>query len=331
MSENDYEQTDVDDEARSIEISMENVHQIDRCHLFECRFNEKSGQWFLAIATPESIYLINYNKLINKYTLLKSIQTQTESPCICMKFTRNFSINQLLYSCGKEFYRMDLLSATFSVTPIVPEAQLIDSSSTPIAICVVPSSPSTTYQLQEAILLCYSTYGLFLVYNFLTQSWQLSGISSSKKSTSSSLIVAASQVDLNPIHSVSQSVLKWPRGCSLTPLQIEFDSSYLYLFYNDCIIVYQVSFENDLSLNVRKYGINFVYKPRFLSTFSNKTSNCVIISNKRLVEEQQSQQLQQDLFDKEAYEEKEIKGALDAVLQDLNDKICLSYFSPASN
>jgi hypothetical protein len=127
-------------------------------------------------------------------------------------------------------------------------------------------------------------------------------------------------------------MLKWPRGNQLTPLQIEFDSSYLYLFYNDCIIVYQVSFESELSLSVRKCGIQFIYRPRFLSTFSNKTSNCVIISNRRLLDEQQVQQLEaerQQLLANGEFADDEV--ALDPLLQDLNDKICLSYFSPASN
>lgn len=334
LDDNYYDKAEDDEEARSIEISIENVHQIDRCHLFECRLNKSSGQWYLAVATPESISLLLYNKFTNKYTLLKCIQTQSDAPCICMKFTNNSTINQLVYACGREFFRMDLLSPSHSVAPITIDAQFNSQNSTPIAVCIISTLSSTTYQPQEAILLCYSTYGIFLVYNFSTQSWQPSCLSSNKKPSASSNNISTSQSDSNLLHA-SQSVLKWPRGNCLTPLQIEYDSSYLYLFYNDCIVVYQIGFENEVSLNLRKCGITFVYKPRFLSTFSNKTSNCVIISNKRLMDELQLQQTELSLMtesnNKETSEDNNMLTEIDPLIQDLNDKICLSYFSPASN
>lgn len=331
--ENDYDEADEDDEARSIEISMENIHQIDRCHLFECKLNKSSGHWYLAVATPESISLLLYNKLTNKYTLLKCIQTQSEAPCICMKFTCQPSIGQLVYACGREFFRMEVASYTHAVSPISIDTQ--PGSGAPIAVCVI-STQSASYQPQEAVLLCYSTYGLFLVYNFAAQQWQLSGSSAIKKPSSSSITntVTTNQSSSNLLQS-SQSIIKWPRGNNLTPLQIEYDSSYLYLFYNDCIVVYQVGFESELTLSVRKCGITFVYKPRFLSTFSNKTSNCVIISNRRLLDEQQIQQAEMEremmMVANGGHVGADEDEQLDPLLQDLNDKICLSYFSPASN
>lgn len=324
---------DDEDEARSIEISIENVHQIDRCHIFECRFKKSTGEWYLAVATPESISLLLYNKSTNKYTLLKCIQTQSEAPCICMKFTSNSLINQLVYACGREFFRMDLLSPSHPVSSIVPDNHTNIPVSAPIAICVITSPTSASYQPKEAILLCYSTFGLFLVYNFATQNWQFSGFTSIKKPSSSSInIPSNNHSDPN----LFQSILKWPRGNNLTPLQIEYDSSYLYLFYNDSIVVYQIGFESELSLSVRKCGITFIYKPRFLSTFSNKTSNCVIISNKRLMNGQQLLQaeLERDMITVTNYKEENIENDASTVyplLQDFNDKICLSYFSPASN
>lgn len=335
MGNNDLEKTSEEDEARSIEISMENIHQIDRCHLFECRLNKSSGQWYLAVATPESISLLHYNKLTNKYTLLKCIQTQTEAPCICMKFSNHPMINQLIYACGRDFFRLDIVSPMHPVGSIPLEPQLNCPSNAPIAVCVITSPSSVTYQPREGILLCYSTYGIFFVYNFASQNWQLSNSPSTKKSSSSSINNATNHSDSKDLMS---SVIKWPRGNNLTPLQIEYDSSYLYLFYNDCIVVYQVGFENELSLSVRKCGITFIYKPRFLSTFSNKTSNCVIISNKRMMNEQQLLQaeLERDMITVTNFKEEnggengEVSGLLYPILQDFNDKICLSYFSPAS-
>lgn len=85
-----------------------------------------------------------------------------------------------------------------------------------------------------------------------------------------------------------------------------------------------MAFESDLALTVRKCGITFIYKPKYLSTFNNKTSNCVIISNRRLLDEEQMRlELEHEIND--------IDDDNETLIQDLNDKICLSYFSPASN
>lgn len=172
---------------------MENIHQIDRCHLFECKLNRASGHWYLAVATPESISLLLYNKLTNnKYTLLKCIQTQSESPCICLKFTCQPSIQQLVYACGREFFKMDLIAHSHPTSPITLEPHPVAANqhahNNPIAVCVI-SAPVAAYphQHQEAVLLCYATYGLFLVYNFATQQWQLANSGPNKKSSSSSI------------------------------------------------------------------------------------------------------------------------------------------------
>lgn len=241
-------------------------------------------------------------------------------------------------------------------TPIMVDQQQHSShhssGNQPISVCVISSTSYYQQQPHEAILLCYSTYGIFLVYNFNTSQWQPSNANTGKSKSSSSSIAssiasgalqAASTANSSSSSNLlkSNSVLKWPRGNGLTPLQIEYDSSYLYLFYNDSIVVYNVTFENDLSLMVRKCGITFIYKPRYLSTFNNKTSNCIIISNRRLVDEQQlkMEELQYGSetgdSSQESYsygdDDDEIKKSNDPALNGLNDKICLSYFTPGSN
>jgi hypothetical protein len=67
-----------DDEAKSICVSLEHIHNIDRCHLFECKFNKSNGFWHLAVATPETIFILLYNKITQKYSLVKTIQTQSD-------------------------------------------------------------------------------------------------------------------------------------------------------------------------------------------------------------------------------------------------------------
>ncbi|CAF0710620.1 unnamed protein product [Brachionus calyciflorus] len=316
-SNDDLEEEDEeDDEAKSVQVSLEHIHNIDRCHLFECKLNKSNGFWYLAVATPETIYILLFNKITNKYTLVKTIQTQTDSPCLCIKFTNNFAINQLIYACGKEFYKMD-------ITYLQSTAIQVDTqASQPIALCVLTPS---NYCQQEAVLLCYETYGVFMVFNFSTNQWQLPVISK-KTSSSSSIASNSSQSSSNLLQ--TGAVLKWPRGNGLTPLQIEYDSSYLYLFYNDCIIVYQINFEADLSLSCKKSGVTFIYKPRYLNTFNNKSSNCIIISNRRPLDEEEQAKLEAG-GDEDMDEDGERIN--DPLLHDLNDKICLSYFSPGSN
>lgn len=336
---NDYksndEDLDEDEEAKSVMVSLEHIHNIDRCHLFECKLNKSNGYWYLAVATPETIFILLFNKISNKYTLVKTIQTQSESPCLCIKFTNNFAINQLVYACGKDFYKMDMTYLQSSTI----QAEQVSQQGQPIAVCVLTPS---NYCHQEALLLCYETYGLFLVYNFNTGQWQVPVLGHKKSSSSSSISSAnGSTQSLNNSSSSNllqtSCVLKWPRGNGLTPLQIEYDASYLYLFYNDSIVVYQISFESDLSLSVRKCGITFVYKPRYLNSFNNKNSNCIIISNRRPLDEEQLRlesaselDINKELSEYYDYGD-DSKSKNDPLLHDLNDKICLSYFSPGSN
>lgn len=311
-SNDDFEE---DDEAKSVQVTLEHIHNIDRCHLFECKLNKSNGFWYLAVATPETIYILLFNKTANKYTLVKTIQTQADSPCLCIKFTNNFAINQLIYACGKDFYKMDI--TYLQSTPIQVDSQ----AGQPIALCVLTPS---NYCQQEAVLLCYETFGVFMVFNFNTNQWQLP-LCAKKTGSSSSIASNTSQSASNLLQ--TGAILKWPRGNGLTPLQIEYDSSYLYLFYNDCIIVYQISFEADLSLSCKKSGVTFIYKPRYLNTFNNKSSNCIIISNRRALDEEEQAKI--EAGDAELDEDGERMN--DPLLHDLNDKICLSYFSPGSN
>jgi hypothetical protein len=352
----DEDEDDYEDEAKSIVVSLENIHNIERCHLFECKLIKSTGYWYLAVATPETIFILLFNKITNKYTLVRAIQTASDAPCICVKFTNAPTINQLIYACGKDFSRMDL--TYLQSAPILLEQQ--QGQLAPISVCVISSASASasasyysgSHHQQEAILLCYSTYGIFLVYNFATAQWQLpvtsSSSSASKNKSSSSSIassIASGSLAVNGSSSSSSnllkmsSILKWPRGSGLTPLQIEYDASYLYLFYNDSIIVYNVSFESDMSLSVRKCGITFIYKPRYLSTFNNKTSNCLIISNRRLPDETTYEQSSDNSQESNGGggsndgedDDDEIKKSNDPVLNGLNDKTCLSYFTPGSN
>ena len=340
----DFEQNE-EDETKSISVSLEHINNIDRCHLFECRFNKSNGHWHLAVATPETIFILMFNKITQKYSLVKTIQTQADSPCMCIKFTQNFGINQLIYACGKDFYKMDITYLQASLISIDQNQLQLSQQQIqqqPNSVCVITPQ---SYQQQEAILLCFDNFGIFYVYNFTSMQWQVPN--HGKKSSSSSISTSDSSTNLLQM----SSVLRWPRGYGLTPLQIEYDSSYLYLFYNDSIVVYTVSFESELNLSVKRLGITFVYKPRYLYTLNNKNSNCVIISNRRILNEEQLEQemseiengkalnndSQEDeyLFDEYALDEDGKFGASakinDTLINDLNDKICLSYFTPTLN
>ena len=344
--EDDHDDYDFDEDAKSVKVDLEHILSIDRCHLFECSLN-KNGYWYMAVATPEIIFILLFNKVTNKYTMVKTIQTANDSPCICLKFTTNLAINQLIYGSGKEFYKMDmtyLQSSSMLDNASKKHALDIDANALnqqPIAVCVIDCPTNT--QLQ-AVLLCYEEYGLFLVYNFNTQTWQQPFITTGSatntikptKSGSSSSITHTSSSSLT-----QSSFLKWPRGNGLTPLQIEYDSSYLYLFYNDSIVAYSVRFEAEL-LCVKKCGITFVYKPKFLSTLHTTNINFLIISNRRPLEimtreEAGSPTLSnipkiEEEYDNEDDEAKSSSTKVNnPIEQDLNDKICLSYFSPDTN
>jgi hypothetical protein len=231
----------------------------------------------------------------------------------------------------------------------VLQINLVQTQQQPNAVCVITPC---TYQQQEAILLCYENFGIFYVYNFTSGQWQLANNQSTSKKSSSSSSINSPQSEMNLLQ--SSSIIKWPRGNGLTPLQIEYDSGFLYLFYNDSIIVYSVSFESELSLIVKKLGITFVYKPRYLNTLNNKNSNCIIISNRRILSEEQLEQEMNEIENNKAItnaasnnndsqddeyildeyaldEEGKYTKINETLINDLNDKICLSYFTPSSN
>ena len=316
-----YGEDENDDEAKSIRVKLEAIHDIDRCHLFECSVTT-NGIWYLAVATPETIFILLFNKVTNKYNMVKTIPTASDSPCLCIKFTSN----QLIYGGGKEFYKMDLTYFQPSILIDDKMKKLISedlsvqhAQQQPIAVCCISDSK------QEGLLLCYEEYGVFLVYNSGTQQWQQPFLN--KKATNSTTQLVS-----------SNNYLRWPRGNSLSPLQIEFDASCLYLFYNDSIIVYNIMFENEM-LCVKKMGITFVYKPRYLSTFHTSATNCLIISNRRPLEnvdpnnssnnDSGSGNANNDYGEYDEFDTSKSKN--NPVMQDLNNKICLSYFSPDSN
>jgi len=86
-------------------------------------------------------------------------------------------------------------------------------------------------------------------------------------------------------------------------------------------------------------GITFVYKPRYLSTFHTSATNCLIISNRRPLEnvdpnnssnnDSGSGNANNDYGEYDEFDTSKSKN--NPVMQDLNNKICLSYFSPDSN
>ena len=277
---------DYDDDEKLINVKIEHIHSIDRCHLFESTLTS-GGNWYSAVATPETIFVLLYNQTSCKFSLIKTINTQHDSPCLCVKFSHR--TNQLIYGCTKEFYRMDL--SQLQAMPIVDtllsnagkkimlnDEELVASGlkkKQPIGVCVISLENQTE---SESILLCYEDYALVLSYNSSSQQWQLQTAAqagSSKKSNSSTSIGTS---HVSPVSNVA--CLKWPR--SLPPLQVEYDSPNLYLFYNDSIIVYRVNYEAaDATFVFKKLGIAFIYKPRFLSSMHNNHSNCIIISNRR--------------------------------------------------
>ena len=94
----DYDQ---DDDYPRINVKIEHIQNIDRCHLFESYLSQ-NGYWYLAVATPETIFVLLFNKTTSKYTLVKTINTQADSPCLCLKFS--VLTNQLIYGCSKVGY-----------------------------------------------------------------------------------------------------------------------------------------------------------------------------------------------------------------------------------
>lgn len=94
----DYEQ---EEDYPKINVKIEHIQNIDRCHLFESYLSQ-NGYWYLAVATPETIFVLLFNKTTSKYTLVKTINTQADSPCLCLKFS--VYTNQLIYGCSKVIY-----------------------------------------------------------------------------------------------------------------------------------------------------------------------------------------------------------------------------------
>ncbi len=111
----------------------------------------------------------------------------------------------------------------------------------PISVCVINLSEQTG---NEAVLLCYEDYALVLVFNATSQAWQLQANSTlqQQQHQQSGMVKKNSSTSIsNGSGSSSAACLKWPKG--LPPLQIEYDAPHLYLFYNDMIIVYKISFD----------------------------------------------------------------------------------------
>jgi len=391
--ENDYENDEYDyednfdefgpDENKSVWVNLDHIHNIDRCHLLECCVSAtSSGFWYIAIATPENVYILLYNKQLEKFSPIKTIQTQNDAPCTCLKFALN---SQLIYACGKDFYRMDMtylqpvsvMDLNSVITSMGSHAKQLDnlvepSQQQPLSVCAI-SLPN-----YEAMLFCYENYGLFMNYNTVTASWQPIGMNlsstlpnGSKKTSSSSSINSTNSISAiigsantlagnNPTSStlIMNFLMKWPRGNCLAPLQIEFDSSNLHLFYNDSIVTYRISYENEL-LCVKKTGITYIYKPRYLNVFHtnglsattglSQPLNCIIISNRRPTDltelEKDDANTIMDCTDENDYffaqqdfntSSRSLSARMSRsnfynspLVHDLYDKICLSYFSPS--
>jgi hypothetical protein len=347
---------DEEDDTCSISVKIDRIQNIDRCHLFETSFI--NGVWYLAAATPEAIYVLLYNKHSGNFSLVREISTN-EAPCSCLKFTSKLTSSKLVYAC-KVFYKMDMTylqsapllddaminsitswhkksysdSEMNTLVPLNDEKSDLNSQQ-PIAVCVINSASIE----QEAVLLCYEEFGVFVTYNSNTTQWQLPNI---KKQSSTSISGSSS----GSLANAGTAFLRWPRGAftgsSVPPLQIEYDSPYLYLFYSDSIIVYSISFSNDsvspLSSGmplVRKVGVAFAYKPRYLSVLHTRDVNCLIISiRKPSVEyDSSSDGAHRDLYrvneaDEENDDEQDQDNSARLIANDLTDKICLSYFSP---
>ena len=346
QDEIEYEQ---DEDYPKIVVKIEHIQNIDRCHLFESYLSQ-NGYWYLAVATPETIFILLFNKTTSKYTLVKTINTQADSPCLCLKFSH--LTNQLIYGCSKEFFKLDM--TYLQPTPIMDSlnkkssddefSQLIKLQKQPIAICVISLTPATDH---SAVLLCYEDYALILIFNKTTSNWQVQQQQQQQQIVTQPLLTASKKTSSSTSLSSSlnnMSCLKWPRGSP--PLQIEFNSNNLYLFYNDSICVYKVSYDMNESLFMfKKSGVAFIYKPRYLSSFQQDKESYLTISNRRPVINTTSTQLNdmnenRQYYDYEANEndyndddmladEDEVKSSSTKILgldQDDNDRICLSYF-----
>lgn len=336
--------SDDEEDEKLINVKIEHIHSIDRCHLFESSLSS-AGNWYSAVATPETIFILLFNQTASKFNLIKTINTQQDSPCLCLKFSQK--TNQLIYGCTKEFYKMDL--TYLQPTPIVEnlvssgkkilndEDLLVSSKKKqPISVCVIRLNDQVE---NEAVLLCYEDYALILSYNTVTQNWQLQQSQApvtSKKTNSSTSIGTSSSSSAGNL-----ACLKWPRG--LPPLQIEYDAPNLFLFYNDSIIVYKIHFEEGMFM-FKKSGIAFIYKPRFLSTLHLSNANCIIISNRRVNTAAASVSEGSDVSEitnnRNVYNEygtendysnddelDDIKSSSKINFED-EDRICLSHFSP---
>lgn len=330
-SENNSE--DEEDE-KLINVKIEHIHSIDRCHLFESSLSATSN-WYSAVATPETIYILLFNQTTSKFNLIKTINTQHDSPCLCLKFSQ--MTNQLIYGCTKEFNKMDLdylqpapivENLVSTGKKILNDEDLLASSKKkqPISVCVIKLLDQAD---NEAVLLCYEDYALILNFNNSTQSWQLQqsqqALNSSKKNNSSTSICTSNSTNGNNV-----ACLKWPRG--LPPLQIEYDAPNLYLFYNDSIIVYKISFDEGLFM-FKTCGIAWIYKPRFLSTLHLNNANCIIISNRRTsnpaaVSSKEGSESSRNIYSEFETENDYTDDMEDSSKFDDEDRICLSHFSP---
>jgi hypothetical protein len=356
QSNENYEQ---DEDYPKINVKIEHVQNLDRCHLFESYLGSNNF-WYLAVATPETISILLFNKTTSKYTLVKTINCQSDSPCLCLKFS-HFT-NQLIYGCSKEFFKLDM--TYLQPSPIMDclnkknldddYSQLVKLQKQPIAICVINLSTATE---NTALLLCYDEYAVVLTYNKINSNWQIqqSGVQQMNipisQTTSQQHQVSKKSSSLSSLSTTlsNHGCLKWPRGSP--PLQIEFNSDNLYLFYNDSIIVYKVSFDLTDSLFVfKKSGVAFVYKPRHLSSCNSGNENYLFISIRKPVIDtatiaasagvKSSSNENTPYYDYETNEndyndddmlseEDLIKQSSTKIIgldQEENDRICLAYF-----
>ena len=289
----------------------------------------------MAVATPETIFILLFNKATSKYTLIKSIPTQPDSPCLCLRFSH--LTNQLLFGCTKEFYRMDM--TYLQCSPVLEhlgkklEEELgLNKHRQPIDVCVINQSD------QEAALLCYEDYALILTLNQTTLGWQVQTSQSKKSSSASSIQGVGSS---NPV-----SCLKWPLG--QPPLQIKYDSGNVYLFYNDSIVIYSTFYDKVESIFVfKKLGISFIYKPKYLGVLHINSTNYLILSNRNGIIYANNETAPSEIskhpsgtvsnnesnpyyeFEESINDEDEDEMQLSSSkLIHQEDRICLSYFSP---
>ncbi|XP_015770493.1 PREDICTED: citron Rho-interacting kinase-like [Acropora digitifera] len=189
------------------------IEKITNCHLFAV--GQCEGNYYICVATPNSILLLRYNSGIGTFCTRKEIETS--EPCNCIHFSKG----HVIYGTGK-FYALDIKHHTVK--------ELLDATDPSLAFAVYGASQLNIFPIavmdikipgsneQRELLLCFNEFGLFV---------NSAGRNTRKKPLMWSrlpLAFAYSEPFLFVTHFNSIDV------CEIPPSDAEFPSRYLHKF-----------------------------------------------------------------------------------------------------